>query len=196
MGIDKDKVIEKTLALDVTSNEEGLIPFFGVKVQRLPTEFWNSFARRIVNNVPEDLVDAAEGLLVNAAKECAYHTAHGVILSQEWTSIVSTMVKTIEEMMVAPFIAFAAWGWGDCEVVELEPKKKMIVRAHDYYESDIVTYGKSGRPCAYMLQGLCAALMDLGYGKAYPDGIGTFHCVQTKGIELGDQYGEFLVTKV
>lgn len=195
MAIDKERIIKGTLNLNEPSDDQGLIPFFGVYVQRLPSEFWNSFSRRIVNNVPDELIDSAEGLLINAARECAYHTAHGVILSQEWTTLVSTMVRTIEDMVHTSFIAFTAWGWGKTDIVELIPKEKLVVRAYDYYEGDVVMYGKAARPCAYMLQGMCAAMMDLSYGKKYPEGIGTYACIQTKGIEMGDEYGEFVVTK-
>ncbi len=37
--------------------------------------------------------------------------------------------------------------------------------------------------------------MDIAYGDPYPNGYGKFTCVQTKGIEMGDPYGEFIVTK-
>ncbi|MBW1782135.1 MAG: hypothetical protein JRL30_15525 [Deltaproteobacteria bacterium] len=57
-------------------------------------------------------------------------------------------------------------------------------------------YGNASRPCSYMIQGVSAAFMDIAYGdKPYPDGMGTFKCEQTKGIEIGDDYGEFLVTR-
>jgi hypothetical protein len=46
-----------------------------------------------------------------------------------------------------------------------------------------------------MIQGVCAGFMDIAYGQAYPDGLNTFDCQQVKGIELGDDYGEFVTTK-
>ncbi len=195
MTVSKEKIIEETLKLQLRSNALGLIPFFGVHIQRLPVDFWNGFARRIINSVPDDLLPSAEQLLVNASRQCGYHTAHGVILSREWTRIVSTMVKTIEDMLHAVFITFSVWGWGKTEIIELIPKQKMVVRAYDYYESDVVLYGRASLPSAYMMRGMCAALMDLAYGKAYPGGVGTFQCVQTKGIEIGDEHGEFVVTR-
>jgi hypothetical protein len=42
---------------------------------------------------------------------------------------------------------------------------------------------------------LCQAFFDLTYADPYPDGMDTFVCQQTKGIEVGDPYGEFVVTK-
>jgi hypothetical protein len=71
----------------------------------------------------------------------------------------------------------------------------MVVRAYDYYESDV----KTDRPSAYMIQGVSAAFMDLAYGGDYDStgntALRTFQCTQTKGIEIGDEYGEFVVTK-
>ena len=56
MPIDREKIIEETLKLKVISNALGLIPFFGVYIQRLPVDFWNGFARRLINSVPDDLL--------------------------------------------------------------------------------------------------------------------------------------------
>ena len=68
-----------------------------------------------------------------------------------------------------------------------------------YYEADVVEYGRSNKPSAYTLTGVCAAFMDLAYGGQYdPTGktaLNTFSAKQTKGIECGDYYGEFVVTK-
>jgi hypothetical protein len=75
----------------------------------------------------------------------------------------------------------------------------MVVRAYDYYEADVVKFGAKPRPSAYMLRGITAAFMDLAYGGPYDKtgktGLRTFQSVQTKGIECGDDYGEFVVTR-
>ena len=198
MAIDRKKIIEEMSKVKVIGNDQGLIPVFGVYVQQLPGDFWNGFAQRIVNSVPTDLIEDAEGLLVNAAHECGYHTGYGIITSDEWKKIVSPMIeKEPEDILEGAFAVFTAWGWAKSEIVEIVPKEKIVVRAYDYYESDIVFYGNNARPCAYMIQGVCGAFMDIVYGdKPYPDGMNTFKCVQTKGIELGDDYGEFIVTRV
>jgi hypothetical protein len=197
MAIDRKKIIQEMSKVSVIGNEEGMIPAFNVFVQQLPAEFWNGFARRIINYVPEDLVESAEALLVNAARECGYHTGYGIITSDEWNKVVKPMVeKEPEDILHGAYAVFTAWGWAKSEIVELVPKEKMVVRAYDYYESDIMVYGNASRPCAYMIQGVSAAFMDIAYGdKPYPDGMGTFECEQTKGIELGDDYGEFVVTR-
>ena len=197
MAIDRKKIIEEMSKVGVIGNAEGLIPAFNVFVQQLPADFWNGFARRIVNYVPEDLVETAEALLFNAARECGYHTGYGIITSDEWNKVVAPMIEKVpEDILHGAYGVFTAWGWAKSEVIEIVPKEKMVIRAYDYYESDIMKYGKASRPCAYMIQGVSAAFMDIAYGdKPYPDGMGTFKCEQTKGIEIGDDYGEFVVTR-
>ena len=97
MAIDRKKIIEQMSKVSVIGNEEGMIPAFGVYVQQLPADFWNGFARRIVNSVPEDLADVAENLLVNAALECGYHTGYGIITSDEWNQVVGPMIENAPE---------------------------------------------------------------------------------------------------
>jgi hypothetical protein len=74
--------------------------------------------------------------------------------------------------------------------VQLKEGQKMIIRAFDYYEAD----SKGDGLRAYMLRGLNQAFFDLAYADPYPDGMDTYVCRQTKGIEQGDDYGEFVVT--
>jgi len=200
MAIDRKKVIAEMSKVKVLGNDEGMIPAFGVYVQQLPGEFWNGFARRIINTVPEDLIETAEGLLVKSAHECGYHTGYGIITSDEFNTIVGPMIENApEDILHGAFAVFTAWGWAQSEVVELVAGEKMVIRAYDYYESDVMLCGKTERPSAYMIRGVCGAFMDLAYGGEYDptgeSGIYTFQCTQTKGIEMGDDYGEFLVTK-
>lgn len=197
MAIDRQQIIAQMSQIHVRGNADGIIPAFNVFIQQLPTDFWNGFARRLVNNVAEDLREAAEALLVNAAHECGYHTGYGIIHCPEWETIVGPMIeKDPEDILYGAVAVFTAWGWAKSEIVELIPKEKMVIRAYDYYESDVIRYGKAEQPCAYMIRGVSAAFMDLVYGdQPYPDGLKTFQCQQTKGIEIGDEYGEFVVTR-
>ena len=198
-NINREKVIEDMSKLQVVSNDRGLIEGFNVFVQQLPARFWNSFADRLVSKVDPALIEPTEYLLVNAAHECGYHTGYGIITSDEWNAIVGPMVKGVEDVLHGAYAVFTAWGWAKSEIVELIPGEKMVVRAYDYYESDVVAQGASDRKAAYMIRGVCAAFMDLAYGGEYDPtgktGLKTFTCVQTKGIECGDAYGEFVVTR-
>ncbi|MBU0990958.1 MAG: hypothetical protein KJ737_00575 [Proteobacteria bacterium] len=200
MAINRKKIIEEMSKVKVVGNDQGMIPAFGVYVQQLPGDFWNGFAQRMVNSVPADLIGVVENLLINAAHECGYHTGYGIITSDEFKTVVSPMIENEpEDVLHGAFAIFTAWGWAKSEIVELVPGEKMVVRAYDYYESDLMQYGMCLRPSAYMIRGICGAFMDLAYGGAYDpkgeSGIYTFKCDQTKGIEVGNDYGEFVVTK-
>ena len=199
MAIDRRKIIETMSSIEVTHDDNGFIEKFNVLLNQLPVRFWNGFAERLIQKTPQELVEPTEYLLYNAAHECGYHTGYGIITSPEWQKVIAPMVeKEPEDILHGAFALFTAWGWGDTEIQELVPGEKMVVRVYDYYESDVVEYGSSPRRSAYMIAGVCAAFMELAYAGPYdPEGapIGIFSCKQVKGIESGDSYGEFVVTK-
>jgi len=199
MPIDREEVILHMSKVQVAANRDGLIPAFGVFVNQMPAAFWNNFASRLVSRVDPDVLPAAEFLLVNCAHECGYHTGFGIITSEEWNAIVAPYVANVEDVLHGAFAVLTAWGWADAEIAELVPGERMVVRTKAYYEADEGEAGDSGRPSAYMLRGVCAAFMDLAYGGEYDptgaSGLRTFQCEQTKGIECGDEYGEFVVTR-
>lgn len=194
-NIDRLKVIKEMSKVAIQGDEHGLINAFGVYVQQLPASFWNEFAQRFMSNVPDELTDEAEYLLINCARECGYHTGHGIITSDIFNEVVGPMIKQVpEDILHGAFSVFTAWGWAMSEIVELIPNEKMVVRCYNYYEADI----KAIRPAAYMIRGVCAAFMGLAYGGPYDPtgqkGMNAFVCEQTKGLEIGDEYGEFIVT--
>ena len=200
MTIVREKVISDLSRLEICGGDNGLIEGFNVFVNQMPAQIWNGFADRLVSRTHPDMMEATEYLLVNAAHECGYHTGYGIITSDEWNSVVGPMVEKVpEDVLHGAFAVFTAWGWAQAEIVELVPNEKMVVRAYDYYEADVVEYGQSDRMSAYMIQGVCAAFMDLAYGGDYDPtgktGLNTFKCEQVKGIECGDSYGEFVVTR-
>jgi hypothetical protein len=200
MAIDRKKVIELMSQIELVGDENGLIDACGVLVNTLPASFWNSFAERFTRLVEPDMLPVAELLLVNAAHECGYHTGYGIITSEEWKAVVAPMITQIpEDILHGAFAVFTAWGWAKSEIVELVPGEKMVIRAYDYYETDICHYGRSSKLSSYLIRGVSAAFMDLAYGGPYdPTGktaLRTFQCAQVKGIECGDDYGEFIVTK-
>ncbi len=198
MAIDRQKIIDSLSNLVWTSNDKGFFEKCNVLITRLPSQFWNGFADRLVNKAPPDLVEATEYLLYNAAHECGYHTGYGILTSQEWREVVEPMIeKRPEDILYGAYAVLEAWGWANAEIVKLVPNQILIVKAHDYYEADVVKYGQSHRLSAYMVAGISAAFMELAYAGDYdPQGkpIGTFICKQIKGLECGDPFGEFVVT--
>jgi hypothetical protein len=199
MAVDRKTVIDAMSRIRVVANGDGIIPTFGVFVNQLPVTFWNTFSERLTRQVGPDMLEAAEFLLVNAATECGYHTGHGIIVSEEWKAVVAPMVETPADVLDGLFAVITSWGWGRCEVVDLTPGRRMVVRAYEYYESGVVTYGASSKKSAYMLRGVSAAFMDVAYGGEYTPGdkncLDKYECEQTRGIECGDDYGEFIVTR-
>jgi hypothetical protein len=199
MAIDRKKIIDQMSQIDILPDENGIIEGYNVLVTQLPTTFWNSFAEVLTSRASADMLESNEYLLYNAAHECGYHTGYGIITSDEWNAVVKPMIEKVpEDVLYGAFAVFTAWGWADSEIVELVPGEKMVVRAYDYYESDITSYGASSKMSAYMIAGVSAAFMELAYAGDYdPQGkpIGTYVCKQVKGIECGDSYGEFVVTK-
>ena len=200
MAIDRKRIIEALSQVSVTPSEQGLIPAFNVFVNQFPAALWNGFAERLTRRVNGDLLPVAEHLLVNAAHECGYHTGYGIITSEEWKAVVGPMIERVpEDVLHGAFAVFTAWGWAKSEIVDLVPGEKMTVRAYDYYEADSTAFGSTHKHSAYMIRGVSAAFMDLAYGGQYDPtgktGLNTFDCEQTKGIECGDDYGEFVVTR-
>ena len=200
MAIDKKKIISDLSKIRIKGDSNGLIEAFGVLVNQMPARFWTGFAEKLSTKVSPEMLESVEYLLFNAAYECGYHTGYGIITSDEWNAVVAPQIeKAPEDVLYGAFAVLAAWGWGDAEIIELVPGEKMLVRAYSYYESDIVKYGSTPKKSAYMLRGISAAFMCLAYGGPYDvtgkTGLGTFLCRQTKGIECGDEYGEFEVYK-
>lgn len=199
MSIDRAKAISDLSKIQVKGDDDGLIPAFGVLINQLPAGFWNSFSVKILQAAGKDLYDDAAGLLENAGSECGYHTGYGIINSEEFKSIVGPMISketALQDTLDGAYAVFTAFGWAKAEITELIPGEKMVIRADDYYESDVKETFKPEKPFAYMIKGVSRAFMDIAYGKeAYPNGHGTFKCEQSKAIELGDKYGEFIVTK-
>ncbi len=192
MTVMRDTVVKSLAKIQIQSDENGLIPEYEVLVNLLPVSLLNKFSERIMNAAPPDKKAQVETGLVRAAYECGYHTGCGVITSDIFNEVVIPMVTDGEiDVLRGAYAAFTAWGWAKAGIVQIKEAEKMVVRAFDYYEAD---EGGNGLR-AYMLRGLSQAFFELAYADSYPDGMDTYVCHQTKGIEVGDSYGEFVVTK-
>ncbi|MDD2335200.1 MAG: hypothetical protein PHD01_01330 [Geobacteraceae bacterium] len=192
MTVMRDTVVKSLAKINVQADENGLIPEYEVLVNLLPIALLNTFTERIMTAAPLEKKAEIEAGLVRAAYECGYHTGCGIITSEIFSDVVLPMVTEGEkDILRGAYAAFTAWGWAKSGIVQLKEGEKMIIRAFDYYDADSNCQGLRG----FMLRGLSQAFFDLAYADAYPDGMNTYVCVQTKGIEVGDAYGEFVVTK-
>lgn len=192
MTVMRDTVVKSLAKIDVQGDENGLIPEYDVLVNLLPVALLNGISERLMAAASSDKKKVVEDGLVRAAYECGYHTGCGIITSDIFNDVVLPMVTEGEkDILRGAYAAFTAWGWAKSGIVQLKEGEKMVIRANDYYEAE----GNGEGLRAYMLRGLCQAFFELTYSDPYPDGMDTFVCQQTKGIELGDPYGEFIVTK-
>lgn len=192
MTVMRDTVVKSLAKINVQADENGLIPEYEVLVNLLPVSVLNTFMERIMAAVPQERKNEVEAGLVRAAYECGYHTGCGIITSDVFNDVVLPMVTEGEkDILRGAYAAFTAWGWAKSGIVQLKEAEKMVIRAFDYYEADSDGNGLRG----FMLRGLSQAFFDLAYADPYPDGMDTYVCHQTKGIEVGDPYGEFVVVK-
>jgi hypothetical protein len=188
----RDQVVKNLVEIEVPVNDDGLMPAFNVLVNQLPTSFWNTIAEKMMAIAPPERKAEMEDALVNCAYECGYHTGYGIITSTEFESVVSPMVtEGAKDVLRGAYAVFTAWGWAKSGIVQLKEGERMVVRAVDYYEADSGGDGKR----AFMIRGVSSAFMELAYADAYPNGMNTFTCQQTKGMEVGDRFGEFSITK-
>lgn len=193
MTVLRDKVVKDLVNITVTSNQDGLIPNFNVLVNQLPTSFWNSFAERMMAAAPQERRGALEKALIQCAYECGYHTGYGIITSEEFKAVVMPMVtEGPKDVLRGAYAVFTAWGWAKSGIMQIKEGEKMTIRATDYYEAD-GEKTKDGK--AFMIRGVSTAFFELAYSDAYPNGMNKFTCDQTKGIECGDEFGEFVVRK-
>jgi hypothetical protein len=193
MAVQRDVVVNQLAGIEAKANEEGLIPAFNVFVNILPITFWNGFTERFLAAVTPSRRAEAEQGLVACAQECGYNTGYGIITSPEFNAVVTPMVtEGAKDILRGAYAVFTAWGWAKSGIVQIKEGERMVVRAMDYYEAD----GVQGDHRAFMIRGVSSAFFDLAYGTPYPNGLGTFVCAQTKGMESGDPFGEFEVTKV
>lgn len=194
--IDRAKAIDALSQIRFEPNQDGLMPCFGVMLNQYPASFWNLFTKKMIESAGDSLYNDVAGLLEGAAAECGYHTGWGIIHSEEFKAIIEPMItKKPDDIVFGAFAVFTAWGWGDIEIVDFTPGEGMVLQGKNYYEMDIAKNYSLKKPCAFMTTGVCRAFFDLAYGPAYPNGLNTFKCQQTKGIEVGDPYGEFVVTR-
>lgn len=192
MTVLRDEVVKKLAELTVHGDQDGLIPGFNVLVNQLPVAFWNTFTERLMNASPADRKNKTKTDLINCAYECGYHTGYGIITSEEFKSVVEPMVTDgAKDYLRGAYAVFTAWGWAKSGIAQIVDGEKMVIRAVDYYEAD----GPAGDMRAFMITGVSAAFFELAYAKAYPDGMHTYNCEQVRGIEAGDAFGEFVVTR-
>jgi predicted hydrocarbon binding protein len=174
---------------------KGIIPLFGVYLSLFSVQYYNTLSFDFEQKFGDG--HQAKKLLFQAAQECGYATFQGIRNSWEWDEIVAPMIDRKEDQ-ISGFAAVAvAFGWGDLEVKEILPDRKLRIRVRDSYEATgyLERYGTATTGKCYMLRGVAAAFMDLIYGADYPDGCFSFTAEEPHCRTKGDPYCEFIARK-
>ena len=211
-NINKDAIVTALAGMDLSGNDDGLIPAFGVYLTRMYADYYNKisfrFEKEIVKN--SDVHDFAQILLTEAGHICGFNTMGGIMNSDEWYAMIKPMFQTKEDWMYGIIACIDALGWGVWRVEELIPNEKMVIRVYEAYESlgHLQWFGKSKFNNDYLVTGVSAALMNLiylgdastkpVYDKAYYASLFMneycFKGQQTKCLAAGDDYSEIVVT--
>lgn len=195
MAIDGTKIIHAVMEGSQIRESKGIIPLFGVYLSLFSAQYYNTLSYEFEQMLGKDA--DASSLLIAAAQECGYATFQGIRNSWEWDEIVSPMIDQKEDQ-IAGFAAVAvAFGWGDLEVIEIDPERELRLRVNDSYEASgyIDRYGVADSGKCYMLRGVTAAFMDLIYGADYPDGCFDFSADEPLCRAKGDPCCEFVARK-
>lgn len=210
-GVDEPAVLQALSGLDLSGNEEGLVPRFGVMLTHHFGNYYNlisfEFARRMRQR---GTLPAAESLLVDAGHHCAFHTFGGIMTSAEWDAVVRPMCKTREDWVAGISAVINALGWGVWRVQELS-ESRLVMRVYDDYESRgyLGAYGAADRPVCYLATGGVAGIMNLVYAgdiasgpqlsAAYYEDVFnselSFDARQTMCLASGDPYSEFVAER-
>ena len=197
MAIDGTKIIHAVMEGSQIRESKGIIPLFGVYLSFFSVGYYNKLSFGFEQKLGKDREAEAEALLTKAAQECGYATFQGIRNSWEWDEIVSPMIDKKDDQ-ISGFAAVAvAFGWGDIEVKEILPEKKLRIQVNDSYEASgyLERYGEATSGKCYMLRGVTAAFMDLIYGAPYPDGCFDFVAEEPLCRAKGDPFCEFVAGK-
>lgn len=197
MAIDGSKIIHAVMEGSRIRDAKGIIPLFGVYLSLFFVQYYNKLSFDFEKQMGREHESESAALLIEAAQECGYATFQGIRNSREWEELVLPMIETKEDQIFSFAAVAVAFGWGDLDVREIIPKKKLVIRVSDSYEATgylqlrgLATSGK-----CYMLRGVSGAFMDLLYGEDYPDGCFTFRAEEPFCRAKGDPYCELLAQR-
>ena len=177
-------------------------PPFGGTLDRLPASFWARFEESLVGTGPENGLDPSEWSLMQAARDLGYHSGHEILESGGWSDFIAPLdseAADAGDVLHAAFAALTGMGLDDCEIVELVPFERLVLRVYGYWGLLIPGPDRNRRRATLVTRGVCAAVMDLAYGGPYDpyrqQGTGIYVCSQSRSVERGDLFDEFVTTR-
>jgi hypothetical protein len=175
---------------------------YGETLDRLPAAFWTGFEESLLGTTAENGLDAGEWSLMQAARDLGYHSGHEILESSGWSDFIAPLDSqeaNAGDVLHAAFAALTGMGLDDCEIVELVPFERLVLRAYGYWGLLIPGPDRNRRRATLVTRGVCAAVMDLAYGGPYDpyrqQGVGLFASSQTRSVERGDSFDEFVTAR-
>jgi len=162
-SVDEDAVLSALAGLDLTGNEEGLVPRFGVALTHHFANFYNrisfEFVRRMAGS---GLLAEAQELLVDAGYHCAFNTFGGIMTSAEWDAVVRPQCATGDDWVHGMVAVVNALGWGVWRVAELDGGQLTISITDDYESTGYAAmFGRAEGNVAYLASGGVAGIQNL-----------------------------------
>jgi hypothetical protein len=198
-----NKALAQAIARIETRGCPRVTPPFGGSLERLPASFWAKFVESLGAAAVVGGLDAGEWSLMRAARDLGYRSGHDIISSAGWADFIAPLDSAgadATDVLHATFAALTGMGLDDCEIVALVPFERLDLRIHGYWGLLIPGPDRNRRTATLVVRGMCAAVMDLAYGGPYDPsgryGAGTFTCNQSRNVERGDLFDEFVTTRV
>lgn len=210
-AVDEPAILSALAQLDLSGNEEGLIPRFGVMLTNHFANFYNRISFEFVRRMAHaGMVDAAEVLLVDAGYRCAFHTLGGIMCSAEWDAVIRPQLSARLDWVHGAVAVVNALGWGTWRVAELS-EQHLVVRIWDDYEScgHLDMYGAAVQPVSYLAAAAVAGIMNLifvgdiaqrpelsldFYDHCF-ESEANFRAEQTRSAAQGDAFTEVVATR-
>jgi hypothetical protein len=210
-SVDEAAILAALGGLDLSGNEEGLIPQFTVMLTRHFASFYNRISFEFLRRMEATgLLEAAEMLLTDTGYRCAFHTFGGIMTSPEWDAVIRPQCKTQADWVHGMVATVNALGWGVWRVSELT-ENRVVVRIYDDYESCgyLDMYGQSARPVSHLATAAVGGMMNLIYGadihekpildldfyaRAF-EADGLFEPEQTRSRAMGHEFTEIVASR-
>ncbi|RMG32458.1 MAG: hypothetical protein D6732_13450 [Methanobacteriota archaeon] len=167
--IDMDYVTQQFSKAEITNDENGLIPAFGVYLTKIQGDYYAEISFEfekmfgdLMQNDPE-VIEAARQLLIEAGHVCGFNTFGGIMKSDEFEAVVVPLIEEREDWVRGMVAVINVLGWGVYKIIEVS-EEKLIIEIKNSYEGDayLRRYGTHAEsPKCYLALGASIALMSL-----------------------------------
>lgn len=169
-AINSEAIKNALVQMPIMGNQKnGLIEAFGVFLTRMYANYYCLISYRTLQKLKEtmgeDGVALGSQLLTEAGHVCAFNTFGGIMKSMEWAGLIKPMIQTKEDWVYGIVSVVNAFGWGQWEVLELIPNKKLLIKITSGYEANsyLKMFDNSQYPISFLATGGVAGIMNLIY---------------------------------